>query len=541
MKSVYSRTKAYLFAHKIISLIIILVVVGVCYYTYSRFVVDNSITRYVLGTVKKGNIEVAVSGSGQVSAANQVEIKPKTSGDVVYVGARAGDYVSAGQLIVQLDARDAEIALENAKLSLAKITEKTNSGSIGGLNTNYEDSLANVNKALTDFPTVIDGLDDILNNYTVSTYKINLPDSKARSYFNIATASFFRVQKVFNQNLEDSRKLTRPITNEAITTLTEETYATAKLLAQAVKDSYNYTDYLYNYDTNTANRSAELVSDHTDLNTWIVSVDTNLAGLGSSRDSLRNIPFDIETQKLALKQKEYAYDDYFIRAPFSGVIGRLTVNRLDSVSSGSSIGTLVSYQKVANVSLNEVDVVKVKAGQKAVLTFDAVSDLEIDGKVTEVDTVGVVSSGVVSYNVKIEFNSQDERVRPGMSVNANIITETKKDVLVVPSSAIKTNKGVSTVEVPTDKNVSEKSGLFSSSSKGVVLSSLPVSKQIKIGLADDRNTEVVTGLIEGEKIIVRTIAGTNSKTTTAPSIFGSPNRSSGNRSSGNRSTAGMFH
>ncbi|MDD5433706.1 MAG: hypothetical protein PHE77_03610, partial [Candidatus Pacebacteria bacterium] len=61
---------------------------------------------------------------------------------------------------------------------------------------------------------------------------------------------------------------------------------------------------------------------------------------------------------------------------------------------------------MAEISLNEVDVAKVKIGQRAIITFDAIDELEITGKVEDVDTIGTVSQGVVSYNVKIIFDTQ---------------------------------------------------------------------------------------------------------------------------------------
>ena len=82
---------------------------------------------------------------------------------------------------------------------------------------------------------------------------------------------------------------------------------------------------------------------------------------------------------------------------------------------------------------------KVKVGQKVTLTFDAIEDLSITGEVAEIDTLGTVSQGVVNYAVKIVFDTQDERVKSGMSVSAAIITDVKQDVLLVPNAAVKSN------------------------------------------------------------------------------------------------------
>src|SRR6185503_5946600 len=109
---------------------------------------------------------------------------------------------------------------------------------------------------------------------------------------------------------------------------------------------------------------------------------------------------------------------YTVRAPFSGTIAKLSVDKGDQASSGTTVATIISKNQIADLSLNEVDAAKVTVGQKATLTFDAVEDLSIAGAVASVDTLGTVSQGVVSYVVKIQFTTQDERVKPGMSVNA---------------------------------------------------------------------------------------------------------------------------
>ena len=153
----------------------------------------------------------------------------------------------------------------------------------------------------------------------------------------------------------------------------------------------------------------------------------------------------IRAKKIAVQQKEDALTsaketlaDYSIRAPFAGVIASVDIQKGDSISNGTIAATLITKQRIAEISLNEVDAAKIKIGQKVTLTFDAVEDLTLTGEVSEVNTLGTVSQGVVSYTIKIAFDTQDERIKPGMSTSATIITEIKQDILIIPSSAIKT-------------------------------------------------------------------------------------------------------
>lgn len=522
----YLRTRKYLLEHKIITIIGLIVLIVIGYYSYRYFWAGSSETKYVIAAVEKGEIVSVVTGSGQVSSASEFDIKPKASGEVVYLGAKSGDRVGAGQLLVQLDARDAQIALENAQIALAKITE--GAGGDSGETKDYEDSLKNIDDTFIDLPVVLEGMNQIVNNYTVSVYKTNPVNERARDYYNQALKSYWTAYRQYDKDLNSYRGLNRPIPNSVVDSLNDSTYEMVKLVTQALKDLNTFVAYTYYYyDVGT--RTGDIATDKTNLDTWIATVSTLLSDLGTSHNTLKNSQLDIQAQVLAVRQKELAYQNYFVYAPFSGVIGQMTIDRFDTVSAGSSIGILASDQKEANISLNEVDVVKVKRGQKATLTFDAIDGLEIVGTVTEVDAVGTVSSGVVSYNVKIIFNTQDGRVKSGMSVSASIENEVKKDILVVPSGAIKNSARGNYVDTV---SASEKI----SSNRGVVLSSATTSQQVKIGLSDDLNTEIISGLKEGDKVIARTIVSSATKQSAPPSIFGSSG--GGSRSvTGTRSSA----
>ncbi len=168
--------------------------------------------------------------------------------------------------------------------------------------------------------------------------------------------------------------------------------------------------------------------------------------------------------------------------------------------------------------MNEIDAAKIKVGPKAVLTFDAAPDLKITGEVSEVDTIGAVSQGVVSYIVKIIFDTQEDSVKPGMSVGATIITDIKQNILVAPNSAIKTQGDSHYVEILDDP-------LRSKNGQGFISKSAPIKQTVEIGLSNDELTEIISGINEGDKIVSRTINPASAKTQTtsqAPSLFGAP-------------------
>ncbi len=107
------RLKRWFFAHKIVTLVMLLgLVVGV--YKTAVPSAKTEAVRNVYGTVRVGDIVTTVTGTGQVSAENQLDIKGKVSADITNIYVKAGDRVKAGALLAQIDARNAGLTLQNA-------------------------------------------------------------------------------------------------------------------------------------------------------------------------------------------------------------------------------------------------------------------------------------------------------------------------------------------------------------------------------------------------------------------------------------------
>ncbi len=533
VKPFLRKVKKFIVAHKIISGVIAIAVVAAGYQVYGFLADDSGGSRYILSTAKRGTITVSVSGSGQVSASNEVNITPKVSGDIVYVGAENGAEVRAGSLIAQIDAgeaqktvRDAEMSLESAKLALEKFKFENSEGKMeSDLTKTYDDGFNVVANTFLDLPVIMSGLTDVLFDSDFNTSQSNIDyysgsastyDEKASLYRNSAHEAYQTARTAYDANFENYKSETRFSEASAIELLIGKTYDTTKLVAEAVKSA---TDLIQFYRDKLTERNImpqSLSGTHiTGLNTYTGQASNHLLSLFSVIQSIQNAKdafvkagFDLQSQELSVKQRENSLldakeklADYYVRAPFDGVITGLSVKRGDSVSSASTLGTLITKNKVAGISLNEVDVAQVKAGEKAILTFDAVPGLTVTGEVAEVDMVGTVSQGVVTYIVKIVFDAQDERVKPAMSVSADIITETKADILVVPNSAVKIQNNRSFVEVLAGDNAS----------------GVPRSQSVETGISNDEFIEIVSGLNEGDAIVVRTVQGSVSQTTNSVS------------------------
>jgi HlyD family secretion protein len=545
MKNVFKA----IFRHKIISAILILLIAAGGYFGYKRLSNKGEGTQYVLAAVTKDTLIVSVSGSGQVSALDQVDVKSKTAGEVLYVGAVNGQKVKSGTLLAKIDdsdaqtaVKDAETSYQQAQLDLEKMKGITNDlGSIQGikdkatadLQNSYQTTFNNISNVFVDLPTIMSGLHDMFYLTTLGSWgqlNIDYYVSVLKTYNSDATqlrdninSSYNQVNEAYNKNLTDYRSVSIFSDGESIEQLTNETTETLKKFSDLIKIT---SDFIRLYQTELKNN--DLVpqsSSNTNLSTlntyagkingYLSTLLANTNTVQANKESLAETEYTIADQedKVAAAEKtlddaKKKLEDYSIYAPFDGVVAEVNVKTGDSVSLNASITTLITEQQIGEITLNEVDVAKVKVGQKVTLTFDALSEVSISGKVLEVDSIGTASQGVVSYGVEIGFDTQDERVKPGMSVTADIITDVKQDILVLPNSAVKSQGDSKYVElVEASDDIKQK---LLASVSGVTLPSSPKQQSIETGLSNDTSTEIVSGLNEGDVVVTSTVSSSTS-------------------------------
>ncbi len=206
-----------------------------------------------------------------------------------------------------------------------------------------------------------------------------------------------------------------------------------------------------------------------------------------------------------------------IFAPLGGRVIALNAEQGEVVVSGtmnnpaSVIGTIADLSEVlAEVDVDETEIVYVEHGQKATLEVDALPDRTYRGRVAEIGSSGFdrpQQPDVTFFKVKVLFEEQDERLRPGMSVRAAIETARSAGALVVPIQAV--------VERPPladgDEHAGE-SGEANGESKApepadeikvvfVAEDGKARQRPVETGLSDATHVEVVAGLREGEEVV----------------------------------------
>ncbi len=570
ISNIYNKIKFFVKAHKVISAIVVVVIIFVGYSGVKAMTSTSGVTRYVTTTVQKGTIISSVSGSGQVSATNQVDVKAKVSGDITWVAVKAGQAVYAGQVLATIDNKNAKASVLDAEATLAqsKLQLQKDSASAPidyqnaldalvaakvSLATTFNDTFNTLSNTYLDLPANVTGAQNILYGYdlnpVVSQWNVDFLNSlfankdadkagQINSFAVIAVNDYKTARAKYDASFLQYKTITRSSQSVDVSAVLNQSVDTLTSMAQALQSELNLLSLVYDtasfynsklptaFSTMQTNARSYLSSVNGDLSNLLTAqkniisanqaVKTDqqnitLMQVGNATDGSNPISLQISQNNLAKQERDLenlktALYDYTVVAPFDGTIASVSAIVGDQAG---TVATLITKQQIAELSLNEVDAAKVSAGQKAVLTFDAVSDLSITGTVAEVDSVGTVSQGVVSYTVKITFDVQDARVKPGMTVNASIQTAVHNDVLVVPSSAVKTVGGVSIAQV-FDPAISATSG-----SAGTISATPPKQTQVTIGISDDTSVEILSGLSEGEQVVSRTITGATKPATSA--------------------------
>ena len=461
-------------------------------------------------TAEKGVVQSTVSGTGNVEAGADVDVNFQTSGTLSKVYVKVGQHVSKGQLLATLDQTSALLTLDQAENNL----------------TAAEDQLTAAEDASSSSAT------------TTST---SLTGSSSATEF----VTYDAKRTTTTPTSTTPTRTTPTATTPTTTTTTPKTTTTTSQTTAPTSGSGSG-----------GSRSGSSGSSGTG-SSGTGSSGTGSSGSGSSSttSSAGSIPSaqaSVDSAKASVHSAEQGLANTKLYAPITGTIVSLaSLQPGDSVSGGSnssssasssssssssatgggttagslggsgstgstgssssssgssSFAEIVNTRKLTmTVAFSESDVSKLKVGQAATVTLDALSGVELGAHVTEISTVGTTSSSVVSYDATLTLDQRDSRVKPGMSASAAVIVKQAQGV-TVPNSAITGTGSLATLNVVNDGK--------------------KVSQQVVVGLKGDTRTVIISGLSAGDQVAL---------TTTLPSL-GSSSNSSGN--SGSTGTLG---
>jgi HlyD family secretion protein len=537
MTSLFQKIKTFVTAHKIWSALIIIVIIWGGYYLIQKTKSGQTTTTYTLATVTDGTVITTVTGTGQVSANNQVAVNAQVSGTIDAINVSVGQSVKAGQILAHIDSTSAQQGLQSSQLAYAQLTQAAKAGDItnaqNSLAQSYNNAFSSVASTFTDLQTIMPGIDSTLYGQTgfLSDQHSSYLTTTGQDYRNTAGQEFDKANLEYQTVLTEYRGLSSASATSSISQLLADTYNMSSDAVQSLKDTQSTITFIVNSQPNYDPK--DVTTAESDVTGWLNQSTSDNSSLLSAKNSiatnqntLNNLmagadSLQIQSQQLSLTEAEQNYAYQSVTSPIDGVVAKISATMAEQASNGTAIATIVTPNEYATISLNEVDAAKVAVGQKSTLTFDAVNNLSLAGTVSEVDGIGTVSQGVVTYNVQIAFDSEDNRVKPGMSVNASIITAADQNVLVVPSAAVKTQGNVSYVQELSQKYSTPQE------TSGVTPATAPKNVPVVTGLSDDTNTEIDSGLSAGDQVIIKTTVTTGASATIKSTATAATTRTGG--------------
>lgn len=432
--------------------------------------------------VKRGDITLKVTGNGKIKASREARLTFGSGGKVDSIPVKEGDKVKAGDVLAELDTTPLGLALSQAEMAViqaetalaqAQVARQTAENNLENAR-NSKDSL---NLALLNAKIAEDTVRLTLDASiaTIDYYVVEAEYNKAKTYYEY-------VQKM----------LQFPGTDESTQALALDQAKERLDIAKA-----NYDNMVAGYDSaqislkKKQREAAELSvtiaqKNIDDLEKSIVLLDMQVK---SSEQAVKQAQQAIGLARMSLDDVRRQMKEATIYAPFDGIVAMVLAKEGDIVPSPSyAPQIIVQITDTGSLELlidvDEIDIPLVEIGQTAVIEVDALEDSIITGHVTAIYPVPTEIGGIVLFKVRIGLETPgDAAIKVGMSASADIVSEEHTDVLIIPSRAIgKNDQGKVVVKIKADDKIQE--------------------REIEVGLDDGLRAEVVSGLNEGETVVV---------------------------------------
>ncbi len=476
-------------------------------------------------TVTRGDLVSELSSSGVISPKDTYSITSLVEGEVVLADFEEGDQVEEGQILYQIDVSSLESEVKSANNSLERA------------NTSYQDAQREYQDILQDFSG---------NTYKstrsgfVSELKIEAGD-KVSSNTELAVIYNDQVMKMKVPFLSGEAAAIGVGSQAVITLADTEEQLTGVVTSISNMDEVLDGGRMVRYVTMEISNPGGLTTSHTggvtigefvsaaegafepvtntvmkaDLSSSVeveavlvnegdyVTAGTPLFRINSKdvekiirsyKDSVDSAQEKIESAQSKVDTTQDNYENYTITAPISGQVITKSIKVGDNISksSGSSSTTMAVIYDLSEVtfemSVDELDVRKVKVGQKVEVTADAIEGETFSGTVTNISLESSQSNGVTNYPVTVTLDEVGDLL-PGMNVDGIIILDSADDVLMIPVDALMRGNRV----YIKDDSVTEAQGAVPAGFRAV---------EVKTGLTSEDYVEITEGVSEGDIIYV---------------------------------------
>src|SRR6056297_3046709 len=407
----------------LIILIVICIIGGGLYYFFGRSSAENSsanILKVKQQVLKPDEITTKVSADGNIKTKNEKNVKIKINGLVKEVYIEEGDKVNKDDKIIQLEEEQLQKTLENAELNLREAKNNYNQLKNRFKNQNElnELKLKEANKNLE------------IAVLTRDKEKINLENKK------------HELKEQITESKNELDNLKSKLSNK------EYLYnngAIPEVELNNLRENYDKTKQKYE----SLKHKLEVLIEKTIPNTLnlanlkVENAINNLELLKTSNKNNQVTKNDIEAANIkVIKSKqeieniESNLDKLLVSSPLSGTVVNMEIKAGDKVVEGNTVAKIADIENlIAEIMVDEIDINDIEIGQKAYITSDSFEERLI-GEIVYTAPVSTKVGNINKYKTKVEIENNQGVVKPGMFVNAEIITNHKENVLTVPSIAV---------------------------------------------------------------------------------------------------------
>jgi HlyD family secretion protein len=517
MKSKFKNFWSYLWSHKWLLALILVVVIGAVWYAAA----SSKKTVYQFVTVERGTITETVSVTGNTTSTHSVSLAFQNGGTIVSVAANLGDRVSAGETIASVDTSDLRAQLQQAQANVdaqnaqlqklaAGATPQTvaiSQTALATVNQNLASTYQSVANTLTDadaksVDAVVNQLAPFFSNpqsqnpqltFFVSDSQLlnDIQMNRGRAGTELSTwdkevagisaASPGPLLDAALQNAQKHLIVMQTLMEDATEVLTDAAGlppTTAAVYKAAVTTGFNEV----NAALTEVNAAAQTIAAQKAASAQ-AQAQLNLTLASSTSEDVAVQQAQVEQAEASAQSIKVKIQEASIVSPIGGTVALQNAKVGQIASPGMPLVSIVGAGGFeVNADIPEVDIGKINLNDPVSMTLDAFQGETFYGKVYYINPAETISQGVVDYQVKIAFSKADPRIKSGLTVNCDITTQTKTNALILPQYAVLQND----------------QGTFVKTESGTIVTQVPVT----LGIQDaSGSVEIVSGTTEGEQVI----------------------------------------
>jgi RND family efflux transporter MFP subunit len=552
-------------------IVLMLVGLGIGLTTRSN---DNDKSLQKTEVVKRGDFVIKINASGNLESLFSVEVKSNVEGEIEKLYVKDGDFIEKGSILLQINdkqireemkqaeanvsAADAQLKQANRSLDIkdkqleSELQQQRDS--VGQAQISYNVAKATTLQQLSQQETDIQNTREALEQDKIALRQakialrqaeLTLSDSEqsenaAKVDLDNAEAELKRIQElhakqfISQKELEDTQASyanaksgydtaqKRVLSQKETVQSQKENIDTCQRSVQMRETTLKYEEQ--NLELLKQTRAAQEEQAQTQLNiakTRLAQLEANIEDEKDvSRFSLESAKANLLRNQSTLNNEKERLGWTTILAPMSGVIMNLQLKEGEIITSGRSAYSqsppLMEIadlsQMVVKTSINEVDMEKLKVGQKAEIRIRAYPDRTYSGEVREISPIGEPRDNIIYFEVLVAVLGSPKELRPGMTADVDIVVVERPNTLLLPIEAVNSERIMTAGGMNNNTLVGSRSGrkyyvmLVANGDKDAAAKNDPaegIKTYIEVGDTNDAEIEILSGLHEGDRVLVQ--------------------------------------